>query len=239
MTRFLPYERSVLHSPAWFVPYDEFAGRVRSAGVTVALDRFDDDAGWLPEDLSPVRTPSAALAYPDLGRRLPAGTLFRARFRAPGFQPLYPADGEPFDSAVVGVEFRSHPYDETSPPESPATPRVVRLLPAASFAHPPGTRVVYGAVVDAATGAPVPNALVSADGTAGQDAVPWRERTLTDERGGFRLALRWPGAPADGDEAFTLLAADRPGRSGSLAVRLPADAGRRHVIEIVSQQQEK
>lgn len=232
MTRFLPIERSVLHSPAWFVPYDEFARRVTSAGVTVALDRLDGQV-WEPTDVAPVRTPSAAIAFPGLGRRLPAATRFRARFQAPGFQALYPAEGEPFTSDAVGVEFLTHPYDETSPPEAPATPRLVRLLPAASFAHPPGVRVVYGAVLDGDSGAAVPNALVSAEGTAGQDAVPWRERTLTDERGGFRLALRWPGALAGGEELFTLLAVERPGRSGSLAVRLPADAGRRHVIEIV------
>jgi hypothetical protein len=236
MTRLLPVERSVLFSPAWFVPVDEFVGRPRAAGVRVELDRFDEVQNlWLPQDVEAVRTPSAAIAFPGLGRREPAPVRYRARFLAPGYQPLYPADGQPFAADVVGIEFLAFPYDETRPPETLAEPRVVRLLPGGSFTYPPGVRTVYGVVVDGRTRAPVANVLVSAEGTADQDTVPWRERTLTGARGDFRLALRWEGRREGQDEVFTLLATERPGRDGSLAIRLPEDRGRRHVIEIVSQ----
>jgi len=236
-TRFYRIERSVLFSPAWFVPFDEFAGRVRAAGVTVDLDRFDDNGNvWLPQDVQAVRTPSAAIAYPGLGRRGgPDPGRFRARFSAAGFAPLYPADDEPFAADTLGVEFLTFPYDDTQPPAVPAEPRLVRLLPSAAFPYGPGVRTVYGVVVDGATQAPVPNALVAAEGTTGGDGVTWRERTLTDTRGVFRLALRWEGQPADDSELFQLRATERPGRTGALDIRLPEDRDRRHVIEIVSQ----
>ncbi|HEX6341173.1 carboxypeptidase regulatory-like domain-containing protein [Umezawaea sp.] len=232
MTRFYGVERSVLHSPAWFVPVDEFTGRVRAAGVAVELDRFDAAANaWLPEDVRAVRTPSAAIAYPGLGRR-GAPARFRARFTAAGFAPLYPADDEPFAADVVGVEFRTFPYDEDRPPVELAAPRVVRLLPGTAFPYGPGVRTAYGVAVDAATRVPVANALVAAEGVSGVEGVPWRERTLTDGRGAFRLALRWEGGAEGADETFRLVATERPGRTGSVLVRLPADRGRGHVIEI-------
>jgi hypothetical protein len=234
MTRFYRIERSVLFSPAWFVPFDEFAGRPRAEGVTVELDRFDESENvWLPQEIQAVRTPSAAIAYPGIGRRggQDAGR-YRARFSAAGYAPLYPADDEPFTTDALGVEFQVLPYDETPPP---AEPRLVRLLPGAAFPYGPGVRTVYGVVVDGATQAPVPGALVTADGTTRGDGVPWRERTLTDTRGVFRLALRWEGVrdePPDETETFRLEATERPGRTGALDIQLPGDRDRRHVIEI-------
>ncbi len=236
MTRFYRLDRSVLYSPAWFVPIDEFAGRPRATGLTVFLDRLDDtENAWVPEDVRPVVTPSAAIAYPGLGRRGgPDPVRYRARFTSAGLAPLYPADDEPFDADVVGIEFLAHAYDEDTPPAVPAEPRVVRLLPSASFLYGPGVRTVYGVVVDGATQAPVPNALVSAEGTS-DERVAWRERTLADDRGAFRLSLRWEGESTDEvNEVFHLRAVERPGRAGALDVRLPEDRGRRHVIEIVS-----
>jgi hypothetical protein len=245
MTHFYPVQTSVLHSPAWFVPFDEFAQRVRSAGVAVALDRFDAaDNSWLPQDTQAIRTPSAAIAYPELGRRRGAGAgpeRFRVRFTALGRQALYPADDVPFDAAVDGVEFVAHPYDDTTPPAVPSEPRLVRMLPSASFPYGPGVRTVYGVVVDAATRAPVANALVAAEGTTGKDGAPWLERTLTDSRGNFRLALRWEGDPVPRPsgqpvpsprQIFHLTAIERPGRTGSRDIRLPADRDRGLVIEI-------
>jgi hypothetical protein len=244
MTGFYRIERSVLFSPAWFVPFDEFAGRHRAAGVTVELDRFDDSENvWVPQDTQAVRTPSAAIAYPGLGRRGgPGPGRYRARFSAAGYTPLYPADDEPFSADALGVEFQAFPYDETQPPAAPAEPRLVRLLPGAAFPYGPRVRTVYGVVVDGTTEAPVPNALVTAEGTTRRDGVPWRERTLTDTRGVFRLALRWEGVhgePPDVTETFRLEATEGPGRTGSLEIRLPGDRDRRHVIEIVSQQQQR
>ncbi|MFD8333411.1 carboxypeptidase-like regulatory domain-containing protein [Streptomyces solisilvae] len=238
MSRFIPLERSTLYSPAWLIPYDDFARRVRVAGVSVQLDRYDDGE-WLPLDDMAVRTPGAAFAYPGLGRCAEPWAArprrHRARFAADGYQPLYPADGRPFSAALVGVEFLVHPYDDAHPPTVVTEPRLVRLLPSVSFRYPPGLRTVHGAVVDAATGAPIANALVEAGGHTSRDLTPWHERTLSDPAGAFRLALRWEGEKADEhavEETFHLQATERPGRSGSLVVRLPQDTERRHVIEI-------
>jgi hypothetical protein len=242
MTRFYPVETSVLHSPAWFVPYDEFAGRARTAGVATELDRFDPAANaWVPQDTAAIRTPSAAIAYPELGRRRGPGAepeRFRVRFEAVGLAPLYPADGEPFDATVTGVEFFAYPYDDVHPPGVPTEPRLVRLLPGVAFPYGPGVRTVSGAVVGATTRAPVANALVEARGTTSRDGVPWLERTLTDPGGRFRLALRWEGQPVTGpppEQIFHLTATERPGRTGALDIRLPTERDRRHVIEIVEQ----
>lgn len=243
MSAFLPLARSTLYSPVWLVPFDDYARRVRTAGVEVRLERFDDaGGGWLPLDDRAVRTPGGAIAFPGLGRRAEPWTVgperHRVRFAAAGYQPLYPADGRPFSADLAGVEFLVHPYDDTHPPSAEASPRLVRLLPGTAFPYPPGARTVRGAVRDATTGAPVANALVEARGRTSQDLAPWHERTLSDPRGAFRLALRWEGEKAAeqaGEETFRLEATERPGRTGSLTVRLPRDAEHRHVIEIREQ----
>ncbi|MFE7132070.1 carboxypeptidase regulatory-like domain-containing protein [Streptomyces sp. NPDC057638] len=240
MSRFTALSHSTLSSPAWFVPYDEYARRVSAAGVTVWLDRREDDGGWLPLDDRAVLTPSAALVYPGLGRTLSGPLtprLHRARFSAPGRQPYYPADGEGFSSSLTGVEFLVHPYrpgDPGRPPVAPGEPRLVRLLPAASFPYPPGVRTVHGVVVRAGTTTGLAQVLVEAEGQAGRDAVGWRERALTDASGAFRLALRWEGEPTGvlNEERFLLRATERPGRTGERVVLLPREAGQRHVIEI-------
>ncbi|GAB3158889.1 hypothetical protein GCM10027258_71090 [Amycolatopsis stemonae] len=239
MTRFYPVETSVLHSPAWFVPFDEFAQRARSADVAAALDRFDPDTNtWVPQDTAAIRTPSAAIAYPELGRRRGPGAepeRFRVRFSALGLAPLYPADGADFDAALAGVEFVAPPYDDDTPPATGSEPRLVRLLPSVAFPYGPGVRTVYGVVLDRATRAPVVNALVEARGTTSRDGVAWQERTLANADGAFRLALRWEGDPVTGpppEQVFHLTATERPGRTGALDVRLPAQRDRRHVIEI-------
>ncbi|WP_406631324.1 carboxypeptidase regulatory-like domain-containing protein [Amycolatopsis sp. WGS_07] len=232
MSRFLPLERSTLSSPAWFVPFDDYRRHVRTAGVSVLLDRWHEGV-WVPQDTAAVRTPSAALAYPGLGRHS-AGEprRHRVRFVAAGYQPLYPADGQPFSSDVVGIEFVVRSEEDT------AAPRLVRLLPAVTFPYPPGVRTVHGVVLDARTRAPLENVLVEARGRASRDPVSWHERTLSGARGAFRLALRWEGEKAEEhavEETFRLEAVQRPGRTGALVVRLPRDAGTRQVIEIREQ----
>lgn len=238
MTRFYPIETSSLYSPAWFVPYDEFNGRVNAVGVIPELARFDPlDGVWVPEDTPPIRTPSAAIAYPQLGRRTrnTEPQRYRVRFTASGFQPLYPADGEPFSADADGIEFFSYPYDDTQPPAVEAEPRLVRLLPSVAFPYGPGVRTVYGIVVDRTTQAPVANALVEARGATVPEGVTWLERTLSDQRGAFRLSLRWEGESVTGGQQFTLTATERPDRTGSLDIQLPRDRDRRQVIEIVQQ----
>ncbi|MBE1493290.1 hypothetical protein H4696_000390 [Amycolatopsis lexingtonensis] len=239
MTRFYPLESSVLHSPAWFVPFDEFTQRARAADVSTELERFDPaDNVWVLQDTPAIRTPSAVIAYPELGRRRGPGAqpeLFRVRFSAIGLAPLYPADGEAFDASLAGVEFTAYPYDDTTPPATAGDPRVVRLLPGVAYPYGAGVRTVYGVV--RAAGVPVASALVEARGITSRDGAPWQERTLTSAAGAFRLALRWEGEPVTGlpEQVFHLTATERPGRTGALDVRLPSGRNTRHVIEIVEQ----
>ncbi len=241
MSPFLAFERSTLYSPAWFVPFDDYNRRVRATGVMVELDRRDGGE-WVPLDTVAVRTPSGALAFPGLGRRgeplAAQPERHRARFAAAGYQPLYPADDQPFSADLAGVEFLVYPHDDDHPPAVPTEPRLVRFLPAVSFPYPPGVRGVRGVVLDAGTRAPIRNALVEARGQTSRGQVPWQERTLSDATGAFRLALRWEGEKASEDaveETFRLHATERPGRTGSLIVRLPQDTERRQVIEISEQ----
>jgi hypothetical protein len=236
MSPFRPLERSTLRSPAWFVPFDDYIKRIRNVGVAIQLDRRDNDT-WSPLDISAVRTPSGAFAYPGLSPRGEPGSaeprLHRARFTAAGYQPLYPADGQPFSADIVGVEFLVRPGNDTK-----TEPRLVRLLPAVTFPYPPGVRTVHGFVRRPGTDVPVANVLVQAQGTTFVEDVPWHERTLSDATGAFRLALRWEGEKATKDavdETFRLRATERPDRVGELVVQLPRDAGRSQVIEISEQ----
>lgn len=243
MSAFMPLARSTLRSPVWLVPFDDYARRVHTAGVEARLERFDEEGGrWLPLDDQAVRTPSGVIAYPGLGRRAEPWAARPERHRvllsAAGCRPLYPADGEPFSAGLAGVEFLVHPWNDAHPPAVEATPRLVRILPATAYSYPPGARTVHGLVLDATTGAPVVNALVEARGRTSQDLTPWHERTLSDTRGAFRLSLRWEGERASEhavEETFRVEATERPGRTGSLAVHLPQDAERQHVIEIREQ----
>lgn len=235
MSRFMPLERATLFSPAWFIPFDEHNQKVRSSGVAVELDRFDEGI-WLRLDNLPVRTPSGAMAYPGLGRRHEPNNVqpqrHRARFAAPGYQPLYPADDQPFDADLAGVEFLVYAHNDAVPPPD-TEPRVVRLLPSVSFPYPPGIRTIYGFVRDKDQ-KPVANALVEAQGTTHTDHAGWRERTLSDATGAYRLALRWDGEPDGENEIFRLRATQRPGRIGDLVIRLPVE-GLNHDIEISQQ----
>jgi hypothetical protein len=229
-------DRSVLYSPAWFVPYDDFRRRPMATGLAVDLDRWDG-ARWVSTGRPAVRTPSGAIAYPGLGRRRePAAAepdLYRTRFAATGYRPLYPPDDpDAFDATQVGKEFLAYPYGDTLPPQIPARPEAVSLLPDTAYPYPPGTRVVRGLVRWAGSGAPVDNALVASTGVT-PEGTGWRERTLTDAIGAFRLPLRWAGDRSGPQgEQFRLTAIQRPGLTGALAIRLPDDPARTYVIEI-------
>jgi hypothetical protein len=233
--------RRLLVSPAWFVPYDDFRRRRLAGGLAIALDRWDG-ARWRPTDVPPTVTPGGVVAYPGLGRRREPLTaepeLYRVRFAARGYRTLYPTDDEPFDAAKVGREFLAYPYDDEHPPNIPAEPELVRLLPDPTFEYAPGVRVVHGVVRRAGSPTPVANALVEARGRCADGMRDWRERALCDDAGRFRLSLRWAGRiaedppPPNPTETFTLTASERQGRSGQVDIRLPEHLGLTHVIEI-------
>jgi hypothetical protein len=215
-------QRSVT-SPAWLIPFDDFR-RIRSAsGVTAALDIWDGVA-WQPTNVVARRTPGGVIAYPGLNFRPwpfePQPQLYRCRLAAPGRYPLlFTEDGE-FQSGLVGAEFVAYPHDHDHPPELPAEPLVVALLPGPAYPFPPGTRVVRGLVRDGSTGLPVVNALVQADGFTDPDVVPWTERALTGPGGAFAIALRFQGVAGPDGEAFNLTATESPDRTGALDIRL-------------------
>ena len=240
VTQLTAHGRRLLVSPAWFVPFDDFRRRRSVPGLSVAVDRWDG-ARWQPAEVRATVTPGGVIAFPGLGRRrepaLAEPELFRARFAAAGYRPLYSVDDEPFDAAKTGREFVAHPYDDEHPPEVGAEPDVVTFLPDRTFIHSPNTRIVHGLVRRAGAGTPVGNALVEATGQSTDGLGAWRERALCDAGGEFRLALRWSGRPAGSDEppgteVFTLTATERQGHTGQLGIRLPADLGLTHVIEI-------
>jgi len=225
-------QRRLLHSPAWLMPYDEFRRRRVAVRLVIELDRWDG-ARWLPTDVKPVVTPSGVIAYPGLGRRREPWTaepeLYRTRITATGLLPLYAADDEQFDAAKVGREFLAYPFDDEHPPRIAAEPDTVRLLPGPAFEYPPGTSLVHGVVRRAGNGSPVANALVEASGVVDGGLQIWRERALCDETGAYRLSLRWlTGTP----ELVTVMATERPGRTGRVEIRLPDDAALSHPIEI-------
>ncbi|GLY05325.1 MULTISPECIES: hypothetical protein [Actinoplanes] len=237
----LPGEQRLLVSPAWFVLVDDHRGRAYDSGpLVVRLDRWDG-RDWTPDPARAVRTPSGVVAYPGLGRRRePANAepvLHRVRLEAPGYRVLYTPDDhlDRFAADVIGREFLAYPFDDVTPPEVTAEPEVVRLLPGVAYPYTPGTRVIAGLVRRAGSGEPLAGVLVTAEGRTDPEGLPWRERTLTGESGAFRLALRWAGESATttpAAELFQLTAAERPGRTGRLTVRLPDERDRVHVIEI-------
>ncbi|MEV6345877.1 hypothetical protein [Actinoplanes sp. NPDC051851] len=238
----LPDERRLLVSPAWLALVDDHRRQPYDTGPLAAhLERWDQRV-WVPETARAVRTASGVVAYPGLGRRRePANAepaLYRVRLEAPGYRVLYTPDDQldRFTADETGREFLAYPYDDRTPPEVSAVPETIRLLPGVAYGYTPGTRVIAGVVRRPGSGVPVANVLVASEGrTAEPDDAPWRERTLTDEAGAFRLALRWAGTPVAGDppaEEFTVTATERPGRAGRLTLRLPDELGRVHVIEI-------
>lgn len=227
-------EHRTTSSPAWLIPVDDFR-RVRFAdGVSAALDTWDGTR-WRATDVRARRTPSGVIAYPGLNRRTwpfdPQPQLFRCRLAAPGRYPLVFAD-DTFWADQVGIEFFAYPHDHDHPPEQPAEPTLVPMLPGPSYPFPPGTRVVRGMVRDRRTGRPIPNALVRAAGTTDPDLVRWAERALTGPDGAFALALRFPGViDADG-EAFHLTGTESPDRNGALDIHLNDEPLGLLVIEI-------
>lgn len=199
-------EHGALYSPIGLRLVDDFTGQAPLGRVRARLDRQASPGVWATTELKSVLTPSSVLTWPGLGRaQEPASALtrrYRARIEAEQYRPAYLQNAD-------GVEFDAPPWDDQNPP-SPLTtgPADLYLLTAPVYAFPTWVRVLHGVVEDA-SGGPVANVLVS-QATA--------ERTLTDERGAFSLALRW---------ATSGLAVDaldvRTGRTGSHVLVLPSD----------------
>jgi hypothetical protein len=209
-------EGLVLYSPIGLLLIDDLTGRPPFGALGASLD-LQVGAEWSEVDGDPVFTGSGVLTYPGLGRTDDVTQplqRYRVRLESPFYRGLYRANTD-------GIEFDVPPFNDTNPPPvitDRTTP--VTLLPAASYPFAPYIPVVRGVVEDL-LGNPVADVLV-------QESL--RERTLTDERGTFSLALRWvpPGVPT------AISAVDqRNGRAGSINITLPGVLGKSQRITVL------
>jgi hypothetical protein len=219
--RLLPGERSVGYSPAWFRLLDDVTGAGPVELVRVLLD-LRDGADWRPTEVAAYVSPSGTVAFPGLERRRVAIGVpprrYRIRVQAERYRPLSQALAD-------GVEFDAPAHNDTTVPPAPVRHDVV-LLPSAAYSYPVHVRTLRGDVVDSA-GDPVQDALVETLTTIG--AITRQERTLTDARGSFALALRWvaPGTTA------SVTANDLRGhRSGTVTINVPDDLDHNQRIAI-------
>ena len=228
-------EQRTVTSPAWLIPVDDFR-RVRSAdGITAALDRWDG-VTWEPTDVVAVLTPGGVIVYPGLNFRPwpfePQPQLYRCRLAAPGRYPLLHTEAGAFRSDLIGAVFVAYPHDHDHPPELPAEPLVVPMLPGPAYPFPPGTRVVRGTVQDAVTGKPIANVLVQASGHTDPENVAWTERSLSGPAAASRSPCASPGVADTGGEAFHLTATESPDRTGALVIHLTGEPPGLLVVEI-------
>jgi hypothetical protein len=211
-------------SPGWFRLVDDFTQRGPLARVTAGLDQRDPlDTTWIPVDMPATVTTAGNIGFPGLERRrsvagLP-GKRYRVRAQSAFYVPLY-------RELADGIEFSSRPDDPAGPPQ-PIVRQDIVLLPAVRYPYAAYLSVVRGLVRDVA-GASVADVVVSTTVQIG--AVTRTDRTLTDERGAFALALRWIGSAGTADVA----ALDRrTQRTATIQVTVPAGLSRSQLIAIV------
>jgi hypothetical protein len=210
-------ERRVLHTQIAVELVDDVTGEAPLGRVAITLE-VDRGGTWLPVPARPVFTASSVAAFPGIGltarpNEKPTHT-YRVRCSSPLYRPLY--DGV---HALEALEFVVHPFDHQHPPAvTLGAPRPAYLLPSVRYAFAAGLAVLRGRVEDA-TGAPVADALVEES---------TRERVLTDERGEFRLPLRWVAMGS----TVTIDARDRSGRFGNLSLNVPGDLAAGQVITV-------
>jgi hypothetical protein len=205
----------------WFRLIDDVTGRGPIAPVTVQLD-LQEGTSWTPLDIKAIITEAGMVTFPRLDRRRPvAGPSprhYQVRVESPHYRPLY-------RHLTSGVEFQAGPTDESTAP--PPVRQDLELLPSISYPLPAHVRRVRGEVRDQ-SGSPVEDVVVSNQVHIG--ATLLTERTLTDERGAFSLALRWvaPGTTA------TVTALDhRTHHTDTITVAVPNDLRHSHLITIV------
>jgi hypothetical protein len=216
--RRLSEERRVTRSPLWIRLLDEFADRPVTTGLEVTLERLDDGR-WVEAVERPTITSSGDIAFVGLGRarepELVGNRSYRVRVDVAGYRPDYPPPGGGLIAVVAA-------WNPERPPTSEVLLRVLPLLPATSYPFAPRTPLLNGSVRDTA-GRPVSDAEVSASLTV--NGINRRERVLSDERGAFRLPLRWAAGATRIDAAKGTL-------TGAVTVTVPADLSATHVITL-------
>jgi hypothetical protein len=213
--RLLSGERRQLFGAIGVRPVDNLTGGQPLGTVRAVLERLEA-TGWVPVPARVLVSSTGIITCPGLeraARPAAAPRHYRIRLEADLYRPLYRA-------TVDGIEFDAYQYNDTTDPAGYARSATdAPLAPLPGYPFPAYVPVLYGSVTDAA-GLPVADVLVS---------DPPGEQALTDDAGQFALPLRLaaPGAPVD------ITANDRrTGRTGIVAVTVPADLSRSHTIQI-------
>jgi hypothetical protein len=212
--RLVAGERSVRFSPVWFRLVDDHTGQPPVELVQVRLDRREGTE-WKPTDLRATVTLAGMIGVPGLERRREVTGVqprrYRVRVEAERYRPLYRA-------LTSGLGFDVLPHNDDVQPPGP-TRRDLVLLPSVTYPFAAHVRPLRGVVVDQA-GTPVEDVLVRTQTQVG--TVIKLERTLTDERGAFALALRWV---ASGATASVTAIDRRTQRTATVTVTVPDDLG--------------
>jgi hypothetical protein len=209
-------ERRALYGAIGLRLLDALTNDAPIGRVQAHLD-LQDSASWHPVAERVLVGPTGVVTCPGLGRcsHPAAGVVrhYRLRIVAARYRPLYCVTDD-------GVEFDAHPYDDFNPPaQYAATATDTILVPVDGYPFPAHVRVLRGVVADVG-GAPVADALVS------EGAI---DRAITDERGTFALALR---TAAENAPVQILVDHPRSGRSGAIAITMPADLGHSHTVQV-------
>lgn len=224
----LTVERRITRSPIWIRAFDGFSGRRIAGGLEVTLKR-EEEGRWEKAVERPTFTSSGDIAFLGLGRAREPESIgtrpYLVKVNAIGYRtdyPLRPPPPPPLLPPPPGDGLLAYvvAWRPDRPPVAAAVLSSLPLRPAASYPFPPGTPLLNGLVQDAAN-EPVKDAHIS----AAVPALGVVEHVLTDERGWFRLPLRWMSGP-------TIIAAAKAGLVGNKQVNVPADLSSTHVITI-------
>jgi hypothetical protein len=211
----LPGENWFLYSPVGLLLVDDHNGQAPFGAIESRLE-IQDGTTWRMSEREAVTGDSGVICFPGLGRSVDLTQPpqhCRVRVEVAFYRPLYRATTD-------GIEFDVPPYDDSNPPAViTQRPTATALLPSENYPYPTHVAVLRGVVRDLG-GNPVMDVLV-------QEAL--RERTLTDERGAFSLALRWVphGVP-------TVISAmdQRSGRAGLITITLPGALDQSQTITV-------
>jgi hypothetical protein len=196
-------------------PVDDLTGGPPLGTVRAILERLEA-TGWVPVPARVLVSSTGIITCPGLERAVrPAAAPrhYRIGLEADLYRPLYRA-------TVDGLEFDAFQYNDTTDPAGYARRATdAPLAPSPGYPFPAYVPVLYGRVTDVA-GDPVADVLVS-DPPGGQ--------ALTDDAGQFALPMR---LAAQGMPVVITADDRRTGRTGTVAVTVPADLSRSHTIQI-------
>jgi hypothetical protein len=210
----------LVFSPLGLSLVDDLTGQrpVGFVNPTLQVETAPGSGDWAPTEVRGLFTNSGILAYPNLGRRgrVPSPPEspknYRVLVTAQYYDPLYADPPGP-----VGVVFPVTPYDDDSDfTKLVPTMVTLTLLPKANYPYVGDSTFVTGKVqrVSGVAVAALVKAVEPVDGTGDTKQT----RVLADQRGAFRLPLRWGDASAP----TTVTATDpASGKSGMISLSFP------------------